>query len=106
MASKKRPREDGGDARAPQAAAAAAAPATIGQQTSHIKNKLARSEMYAKLKHKQKVRRWCLLIASAASIVAWGAQLLCVAYCSHACCGCILSVIQPLQASNAALEHT
>jgi hypothetical protein len=30
-------------------------PATIGQQTSGIKNKLVRSETYAKLKHKQKV---------------------------------------------------
>uniref|UniRef100_A0A7R9VIK0 Brix domain-containing protein n=1 Tax=Chlamydomonas euryale TaxID=1486919 RepID=A0A7R9VIK0_9CHLO len=29
-------------------------PASIGQQTSHIRNKLARSEMYAKLKHKHK----------------------------------------------------
>ena len=31
-------------------------PPTVGQQTSYIKNKLARSEMYSKLKHKQKVR--------------------------------------------------
>jgi hypothetical protein len=57
---KKRPREDGsvrGDA------AGAAPPAdgsrggaTVGQQTSHIKNKLVRAEAYAKLKHKHKVR--------------------------------------------------
>jgi hypothetical protein len=31
-------------------------PATIGQQTSGIRNKIVRSETYAKLKHKQKVR--------------------------------------------------
>ncbi len=31
-------------------------PATIGQQTSHIRNKQVRSELYAKLKHKKKVR--------------------------------------------------
>lgn len=30
-------------------------PPSIGEQTSGIKNKVARSEMYAKLKHKQKV---------------------------------------------------
>lgn len=29
---------------------------TIGMQTSSVKNKLVRSELYAKLKHKQKVR--------------------------------------------------
>lgn len=29
--------------------------ASIGQQTSHIKNKLRRSELYSKLKHQQKV---------------------------------------------------
>lgn len=53
MSSKKRPRDDAGGAKAAPAAAAAAA--TIGQQTSHIKNKLVRSETYAKLKHKKKV---------------------------------------------------
>eukprot|EP00983_Pelagomonas_calceolata_P113169 1159958-Pelagomonas_calceolata.AAC.8 len=31
--------------------------ATVGMRTSHIKNKLVRSEMYAKLKSKDKVRR-------------------------------------------------
>jgi hypothetical protein len=51
MSSRKRPR-DGDDAGPPVPAAGA----TIGQQTSHIKNKLVRSETYAKLKHKQKVR--------------------------------------------------
>lgn len=30
---------------------------TVGQQTSHIKNKLVRAEMYAKLKSKAKVCR-------------------------------------------------
>lgn len=29
--------------------------ASIGQQTSHIKNKLRRAELYSKLKHQQKV---------------------------------------------------
>eukprot|EP00882_Tetradesmus_deserticola_P023221 GHRQ01025266.1.p1 GENE.GHRQ01025266.1~~GHRQ01025266.1.p1 ORF type:complete len:255 (+),score=124.50 GHRQ01025266.1:23-766(+) len=31
--------------------------ATLGQQTSHIKNKLVRAELYAKLKHKQKKQK-------------------------------------------------
>jgi hypothetical protein len=56
MSSKKRPREDAGGKAAPTAAAA---PPTIGQQTSHIKNKLVRSETYAKLLHKKKVRTGC-----------------------------------------------
>lgn len=30
---------------------------SLGQQTSHIKNKLVRAELYGKLKHKQKVRK-------------------------------------------------
>jgi hypothetical protein len=48
---KKRPRaEDEEGTEAPPRG-----PATIGQQTSHIKNKLVRAELYAKLKHKQKV---------------------------------------------------
>eukprot|EP00955_Chlamydomonas_euryale_P078434 363145-Chlamydomonas_euryale.AAC.6 len=48
-------------------------PASIGQQTSHIRNKLARSEMYAKLKHKHKVRAgkppaWHAADAAAAAV--------------------------------------
>lgn len=42
--------------------------ATIGMQTSSIKNKQARSEMYAKLKHKQKV---CLNPTRVCSVHAW-----------------------------------
>lgn len=50
---KKRARaEDGDDARASEKPSGA----SVGQQTSYIKNKLIRSEKYAKLKHKQKVR--------------------------------------------------
>lgn len=56
MSSKTRPRDDGDRKSGPATAAAAAPAATIGQQTSHIKNKLVRSETYAKLKHKKKVR--------------------------------------------------
>lgn len=51
--SKKRPRERDDDG--PPAAAPGGG--TIGQQTSHIKNKLVRSETYAKLKHKQKKQK-------------------------------------------------
>ncbi len=40
--------DDGGEPAAP------AGGPTIGMQTSHIKNKLVRSETYQKLKHKQK----------------------------------------------------
>lgn len=86
----KRPREAGDDdgtkrarpaaGRAASASAApgagAAAGATIGQQTSHIKNKLVRSETYAKLKHKQKVRGTGFL----SQCVWWGVtQSVCVA---------------------------
>jgi len=52
---KKRGRdEDGDDDAGPRLSGAA----SLGQQTSYIKNKLVRSEKYAKLKHKQKVRRY------------------------------------------------
>ena len=50
---KKRPRDE----EAEDTEALPRGPATIGQQTSHIKNKLVRAELYAKLKHKQKVRQ-------------------------------------------------
>jgi hypothetical protein len=60
MSSKKRPRGDGDDA-----APAPAAGATIGQQTSHIRNKLVRSETYAKLKHKKEVSMGCAQAAAA-----------------------------------------
>jgi hypothetical protein len=38
--------------------------ATIGQQTSHIKNKLVRAELYGKLKHKQKVSAAVALLSA------------------------------------------
>lgn len=50
--SKKRDRDDDGERDL-----APAAGASVGQQTSYIKNKLVRAEKYAKLKHKAKVRR-------------------------------------------------
>jgi len=53
MHNKKRMRNDDGD----EEHASAKAGATIGQQTSGIKNKQRRSELYAKLKHKQKASR-------------------------------------------------
>jgi hypothetical protein len=65
---KKRPREEGSsrDGGRPSSAAGggssggarppAREQATVGQQTSHIKNKLVRAEAYSKLKHTQKVR--------------------------------------------------
>jgi hypothetical protein len=60
MSSKKRPRGDDNDA-----APAPATGATIGQQTSHIRNKLVRSETYAKLKHKKEVSLGCAQAAAA-----------------------------------------
>lgn len=80
---KKRPRggDDGGGGRdggarpskSPAAAAggggADGSGATIGQQTSHIRNKLVRSETYAKLKHKQKVRLCRVSRADASRVV-------------------------------------
>jgi hypothetical protein len=53
----KRQREDGNtaDASASEKQPGSGGKATLGQQTSHIKNKLVRAELYAKLKHKQKV---------------------------------------------------
>lgn len=53
-ASKKRKRRDDEDDDGPGPSGPAAA-ATVGQLTSFIKNKQARSEKYAKLKSKQKV---------------------------------------------------
>jgi hypothetical protein len=53
----KRQREEGkpADASASDKQQGSGGKATLGQQTSHIKNKLVRAELYAKLKHKQKV---------------------------------------------------
>lgn len=52
---KKRKREDGDDGGASTSGREAGEKATIGMQTSGIRNKLVRSELYQKLKHKQKV---------------------------------------------------
>eukprot|EP00879_Flechtneria_rotunda_P026199 GHRR01027922.1.p1 GENE.GHRR01027922.1~~GHRR01027922.1.p1 ORF type:complete len:300 (+),score=67.61 GHRR01027922.1:367-1266(+) len=51
--SKKRQR----DTEQPAANAPAHLAATLGQQTSHVKNKLVRAELYGKLKHKQKKQK-------------------------------------------------
>jgi len=60
---------------------------TVGQQTSFIKNKLVRSEMYAKLKGKDKVGvlafRTCVRVFACVLCV-------CVCVCVHACvCVCV-----------------
>jgi hypothetical protein len=51
---RKREREERGD---DEPGPSGRGPASVGQQTSFIKNKLVRSEKYAQLKHKAKVRR-------------------------------------------------
>ncbi|KAF6265572.1 anticodon-binding protein [Scenedesmus sp. NREL 46B-D3] len=55
----KRQREDGKTAEASSSdkQPGSGSKATVGQQTSHIKNKLVRAELYAKLKHKQKKQK-------------------------------------------------
>ena len=49
----KRRREDDGGGGSGEGGAAEAPAPSIGQQTAHIKNKVVRSEKYAKLRHEK-----------------------------------------------------
>jgi hypothetical protein len=92
----KRQREEGkaADASAGDKQQGSGSKATLGQQTSHIKNKLVRAELYAKLKHKQKVSQQ--VAATAASH--WVASMLFRARLQQGTC-CMQSMLSHKLAS-------